>query len=93
MKNKIYDKYLHNKQRGRTEKEVTNYEYLGQTIAMKSRARHEVSVKIKAGLGVFGKYKEIILDRHFHMSLKRASTSVSYQRWHMDSKHDLLQRD
>ena len=50
---------------------VTNYKYLGQTIAMEKSTKQEVSTRIKAGLGVFGKYREISLDRHFPMSLKR----------------------
>ena len=52
-----------------TEK-VTNYKYLGQTIAMENR-RKQVSIRIKAGWSVFGKNREIFLDRHLPMSLKR----------------------
>ena len=54
-----------------TEIEVTNYKYLGQIIAMKNSSKQEVSIRIKAGWSVFGKYREIFLDRHIPMSLKR----------------------
>ena len=50
---------------------VTNYKYMGQTIAMENSTKQEVSIRIKAGWSVFGKYREIFLDRHFPMSLKR----------------------
>ena len=50
---------------------VTNYIYLGQTIAMENRTKQEVSIRIKAGWSVFGKYREIFLDRHLPMSLNR----------------------
>ena len=50
---------------------VTNYKYLGQTIAMENSTKQEVSITIKAGWSVFGKYREIFLDRHLPMSLKR----------------------
>ena len=50
---------------------VTNYNYMGQTIAMKNSTKQEVSIRIKAGWTVFGKYREIFLDRHLPMSLKR----------------------
>ena len=50
---------------------VTNYKYLGQTIAMENRTKQEVSIRIKAGWSVFGKYREIFLGRHLPMSLKR----------------------
>ena len=50
---------------------VTNYKYLGQTIAMENRTKQEVSIRIKAGWSVFGKYREIFLDRHLPISLKR----------------------
>ena len=50
---------------------VTNYKYLGQTIAMENSTKQEVSIRIKAGWSVFGKYREIFLDRHLPMSLKR----------------------
>ena len=52
-----------------TEK-VTNYRYLGQTAAMENRARQGVSIRITAGWNGFGKYREIIPDRHLPMSLK-----------------------
>ena len=50
---------------------VTNYKYLGQTIAMENSTKQEVSIRIKAGWSVFGKYREIFLDRYLPMSLKR----------------------
>ena len=50
---------------------VTNYKYLGQTIAMENRTKQEVSIRIKAGWSVFGKYREIFLGRHLPMSLER----------------------
>ena len=52
-------------------KKVTNYQYLGQTIAMENSPKQEVSIRIKAGWSVFGKYREIFLDRHLPMSLER----------------------
>ena len=48
---------------------VTNYKYLGQT--MEKSTKQEVSIRIKVGWSVFGKYGEIFLDRHLPMSLKR----------------------
>ena len=61
-----------NIQINRTEIEkVTNYKYLGQTITMENRTKQEVSIRIKAGWSVFGKYREIFLDRYLSMSLKR----------------------
>ena len=50
---------------------VTNYKYQGQTIAMENSTKQEVSIRIKAGWSVFGKYREIFLNRHLPMSLKR----------------------
>ena len=50
---------------------VTNYKYLWQTVAMENSTKQEVSVRIKAGWSVFGKYREIFLDRHLPVSLKR----------------------
>ena len=38
---------------------------------MEKRTRQEVSVRIKAGWGVFGKSREIFQYRHHPMSLKR----------------------
>ena len=58
---------------------VTNYKYLGQILAMENSTKQEVSIRIKAGWSVFGKYREIFLDRHLPVSLKRSLTSVSYQ--------------
>ena len=40
---------------------VTNYKYLEQTIAIENRTKQEVSIRIKAGGSVFGKYREIFL--------------------------------
>ena len=50
---------------------VTDYKYLGQTIAMENSTKQEVSIRIKAGWTVLGKYREIFLDKHLLMSLKR----------------------
>ena len=52
---------------------VTKYTctYLGQTIPMENRTRQKVSIRIKAGWNVFGKYRKISLDRHLPMNLKR----------------------
>ena len=59
---------------------VTNYKYPGQTIAMENRTNQEVLIRIKAGWSVLGKYRDIFLNRHLPMRLKRRSlTSVSYQ--------------
>ena len=38
---------------------------------MENSTKQEVSIRIKAGWSVFGKYREIFLDRHLPMSLKR----------------------
>ena len=38
---------------------------------MENSTKREVSIRIKAGWSVFGKYREIFLDRHLPMSLKR----------------------
>ena len=48
----------------------TNYEYLGQAIAMENGTK-QVLIRIKAEWSVFGKYREIFLDRHLPMSLER----------------------
>ena len=50
---------------------VTNYKYLRQTMAMGNSTKQEVSIRIKARWSVFGKYREIFLDRHLPMILKR----------------------
>ena len=50
---------------------VTNYKYEGRTIAMESGTKQEVSIRIKVGWSVLGTYREIFLDRHLPMSLKR----------------------
>ena len=68
---------------------ITNYEYLGQTIAMENITKQEVSIRIKEGWSVFGKSREIFLNGHFP---KRSLTSVSYQQWHMDTKYGLSQK-
>ena len=38
---------------------------------MENSTKQEVSVRIKAGWSIFGKYREIFLDRHLPISLKR----------------------
>ena len=38
---------------------------------MENSTKQEVSIRIKAGWSVFGKYREIFLNRHVPMSLKR----------------------
>ena len=43
---------------------VTNYKHLGRTIAMESRTKQDVSIKIKAEWSVFEKYGEIFLNRY-----------------------------
>ena len=50
---------------------VTNYKYLVQTTAMENSTKQEVSIRIKAGWSVFGKFREIFLDRHIPMTLIR----------------------
>ena len=50
---------------------MTNYKYLGQTIAMENRTKQEVSMRIKSGWSVSGKCIEIFLDTYRPMSLKR----------------------
>ena len=50
---------------------VTNYKNLRQTIAMENRTKQEVLIRVRAGCSVFGKYREIFLDRHHPMSLRR----------------------
>ena len=50
---------------------VTNYKHLGQTLAMENSTKQEVSIRIKAGWSVLGKYRELFLDRHLPVSLKR----------------------
>ena len=55
-----------------TERErMTNYKYLRQMISMENRTRQEVSIRIKVEWGVFGRYREIVLDMHLPISLKR----------------------
>ena len=41
--------------RGTEIEKVTYYKYQGQIIAMENRTKQEVSIRIKAGWGVFGK--------------------------------------
>ena len=50
---------------------VTNYNYLGQTIAMENRPKQEVLIRMKVGWSASGKYRDIFLDRHLLMCLKR----------------------
>ena len=50
---------------------VTSYRYQGQTIAVENITKQEVSIRIKAGWSVFGKYREIFRDRHLPTTLKR----------------------
>ena len=72
---------------------VTNYTYLGQTIVVGNRTRQTVSIKIKTGWTVFGKYREIFLDRHLTVSLERKTfNQCVLSAWHMDAKHGLLQK-
>ena len=52
-------------------KKVTNYKHLGQRIAMENRTKQGVSIRIKAGQSVFGKYRLFFLNRHLPVSLKR----------------------
>ena len=40
-------------------------------MAMENSTTQQVSFRIKAGWSVFGKHREIFLDRHLLMSLKR----------------------
>ena len=56
----------------RTEIEkVANYKYPSQIIAIENRTKQEVFKREKAGWNVFGKYREIFLDRYLPISLKR----------------------
>ena len=56
---------------------------------MENRTKQEVSIGIKSGWRVFGKYREIFLDRHLPMSLKRKvfnqcvlpAMTYGYQTW------------
>ena len=50
---------------------ATNYKYLRQTVAMENRTKQKVSIRIKARWSVFVKYREIFLDRHLPVILKR----------------------
>ena len=52
-------------------KKENYYTYLGQTIAMEKRTRQEVSIRTKAESSVFQQYREIFLNGHLTMSLKR----------------------
>ena len=72
---------------------VTNYKYLGQTIAIENSTKQEVSIRIKTGLSVFGKYREIFLDRHLPMSLKRkVFNQCLTSNKHVDAEHGLSQK-
>ena len=50
---------------------MTNCRHLGQTTAMENRTRQDISTRTKAGWSVFGKHREIFLDKHLPMSLRR----------------------
>ena len=51
---------------------VTNYKYLGQTIAMENRTRQEVSKRMKAGWIAFWKvYKNLFGQAPSHESKKK----------------------
>ena len=54
----------------------------------------EVSIKIKAGYGVFGKYTAICADRHLAVCLQRKACNLSNrvpcQQSHIDAKRGLL---
>ena len=66
---------------------VANYKYLGQTTAMENTTKQEVLIRIKAGWN--GNYREIFLDKHLPMSLKRTvfnqcvlpAMKYGYQTW------------
>ena len=51
---------------------MSNYKYLGQTMATENSTKQEVSIRIQVGWSVFGKYREIFLDRHLPISLKKS---------------------
>ena len=59
------------KTKGTEIKKVTNYKYLGQTIAIKNRTKQEVLIRMKAGWSAIGMYREIFLDRHLLMNLRK----------------------
>ena len=69
----------------------TNYIYLGQTIAMENNTKTKFrSEEKKKGWSVFGKYREIFLDRHLPIILKRkVFNQCVLPSWHMDAKHGL----
>ena len=70
---------------------MTNYKYLRQTTVMENRTKQEVSIRIKAGWSVVGKYRDIFLDRHLPMGLKRKvfhqfilpAMTYGYQTWYL----------
>ena len=51
--------------------EVDRYKYLGQTVIMENQTREEVMIRIKAGWGCFGRFKDILCDLKLQMSLTR----------------------
>ena len=50
---------------------VHEYKYLGQTLKMQDTTKEEVSIRIKSGWGLFGRYKEILCDKQLPISLKK----------------------
>ena len=56
---------------------------------MENRTRQEVLIRIKAEWNAFGKYREIFLDRHLPMSLRRKVIN-QYVLPAMDVKHGLF---
>ena len=51
---------------------MTSYRCLVQTKATENRRRQEGLIRIKAGLSIFGKYREIFQAKHLLLSLKRS---------------------
>ena len=68
---------------------VEEYKYLGQTLKMQDTTKEEVLTRIKAGWGLFGRYKEIFCDRKLPISLKKRvfdecilpTITYGYQTW------------
>ena len=82
---------------------VTNYKYLRQTVAMENKTRQKVLIGIKRGwsevclffclFGFFLKEQRNLFEKALsHESRKKGLQPVSYQQWHMDAKHGLLQK-
>ena len=46
---------------------ATDCQYVGEPIPTENRARQNVSIRIKAGWGVFDQFRQIFLDRHLHV--------------------------